>query len=385
MVKRLIKFFSSLRLTVALLVLGLLLVFVGTLAQVNEGLYQAQTRYFKSFVIWWATPSGLKVPVMPGGYTLGTLLLINLITAHAMRFKFVWKKAGILLIHSGLILLLLGQLLTDVFSTESAMRLAEGDSKNYSEDFHENELVVINASNPQQDEVISIPETLLAKQREIRHEKLPVTLRVKGFWPNSSLFESEVSNSIPVKATQGIGRGLYLLPLKPIVSMDDRNLPSALIEIIGSQGSLGTWLVSSQTRSRQEFTSGGNTYRIAMRFTRHYKPFSLQLLEFRHEKYRGTEIPKNFQSRVRIDNPMTSEKREVDIYMNNPLRYAGETFYQAGFDENNDKLANKVTILQVVRNPSWLSPYLSCAIMAFGLIVQFLMHLIGFALKWRTL
>jgi len=41
-----IKFFSSLRLTVVLLSAGLLLVFVGTLAQVDEGLYQAQVALF---------------------------------------------------------------------------------------------------------------------------------------------------------------------------------------------------------------------------------------------------------------------------------------------------------------------------------------------------
>ena len=39
--------------------------------------------------------------------------------------------------------------------------------------------------------------------------------------------------------------------------------------------------------------------------------------------------------------------------MNSPLRYGGETFYQSGYDENDPK----VTILQVVRNPSWLTPY----------------------------
>ena len=35
-----------------------------------------------------------------------------------------------------------------------------------------------------------------------------------------------------------------------------------------------------------------------------------------------------------------------------------------------------VSILQVVRNPAWLTPYLSCALVAVGLAVQFLMHLV---------
>ncbi len=110
----------------------------------------------------------------------------------------------------------------------------------------------------------------------------------------------------------------------------------------------------------------------------------MKLEKFNHEKYRGTEIPKNFASRVRIQRPDTGEDREVLVYMNSPLRYNGETYYQAGFSPKNDQLVHKVTILQVVRNPSWLTPYFSCALVALGLIVQFLTHLIGFAAKWRT-
>ena len=43
-----------------------------------------------------------------------------------------------------------------------------------------------------------------------------------------------------------------------------------------------------------------------------------------------------------------------------------------------------MTILQVVRNPGWLTPYLACVLVALGLIVQFMTHLIGFAMKRRT-
>jgi hypothetical protein len=61
------------------------------------------------------------------------------------------------------------------------------------------------------------------------------------------------------------------------------------------------------------------------------------------------------------------------------LRYAGETFYQASFDPD-----NQGTILQVVHNPSWLTPYLSCILVGVGLIVQFATHLLGFTFMRRT-
>src|SRR3954451_5379007 len=108
---KVIDFFTSLRLTVVCLGLGLVLIFWGTLAQVDLGLYKAQNEFFRSFFIYWG-PKGAawKVPIFPGGYFVGGLLLINLVTAHFKRFKFTRKKLGIWMVHIGVILLLLGQL-----------------------------------------------------------------------------------------------------------------------------------------------------------------------------------------------------------------------------------------------------------------------------------
>ena len=82
---------------------------------------------------------------------------------------------------------------------------------------------------------------------------------------------------------------------------------------------------------------------------------------------------------VLVQRPDTGEKREVLIYMNNPLRYAGETFYQASWDKDDHG-----TVLQVVHNPSWLTPYFSCVLVGAGLVWQFLTHLLGFTLKRKT-
>src|SRR6185436_1678842 len=191
LLNRLINVFTSLRLTVACLCLALLLVFVGTLAQVDEGLYAAQNRYFRSlFISWSPKGSDWKIPVFPGGYLVGGVLLINLLAAHAKRFQFTKKKIGIFIIHGGIVLLLLGQFATDLLSTESSMRLAEGESKNYSENGRASELVFIDASDPQFDEVIAIPQAMLNGGREIRPPKLPFTVRVQEFLPNSSLSQA---------------------------------------------------------------------------------------------------------------------------------------------------------------------------------------------------
>ena len=71
--------------------------------------------------------------------------------------------------------------------------------------------------------------------------------------------------------------------------------------------------------------------------------------------------------------------RDVLIYMNHPLRYRGETFYQAGFQKD-----DSASILQVVRNPGFVTPYIACVIVALGLLVQFGSHLITFSRRRRT-
>src|SRR6266446_6090532 len=165
----LVDVLSSLRLTVVLLCLAVVLVFIGTLAQREEGLYAAQNRYFRSLIIWWS-PVGAnwRLPLFPGGYLIGGVLLFNLLAAHAKRFKFTRKKIGIFVIHAGIVLLILGQFATDLLSKEAGMRLYEGEARNYSEAFRENELAIIDTSDAERDRVYAIPESRLAKEAQIR-------------------------------------------------------------------------------------------------------------------------------------------------------------------------------------------------------------------------
>lgn len=379
MLDRLARIFTSLRLTVTLLALGLVLVFWGTLAQVNVGLYKAQNEFFRSFFIYW-TPSGssLHIPVFPGGYLIGGLLLINLVSAHLRYYQPGQKKYGIVMIHLGVGLLLLGQLLTDLLSNESVMHLRNGDTRNYSEASRQYELAVVDTTEANTDKVVAIPASLL-QGGDIHHAEMPFTVHVKVFHGNSSVSEKPVAGFEEVTTTAGFGSGFWWRSLTHETEMDKRDMPSAIVELLSLQGSLGTYLVSTYIARPQELTCNGRRYQLGLRPVRFYKPFSVHLIEFKHDKYPGTDIPKNFSSRVRVQRPDTGEDREVLIYMNNPLRYAGETYYQASFDQD-----NQGTILQVVHNPSWLTPYLSCVLVGAGLVTQFLTHLVGFAKKRKA-
>lgn len=415
MLDRLVQFFISLRLTVVLLALATVLVFWGTLAQVHLGLYRAQNEFFRSFIVFWQPAgSGLNIPVFPGGYLVGGLLLINLIASqwHSRRRAPPWLGlliaasglacvaagafwnhqasyfiTGTLLvlfglfrldpIHGGVTLLLIGQLLTDVLSRESMMHIREGEAKNYSEATRSYELAIVDTTDATEDKVVAIPGRRLARGGDIQARELPFTVRVQAYYRNSTLSQAADAGLERVPATAGVGSDLWWRQLPEETSMDRRDMPSGIVELLSPKGSLGAWLVSSFLANPQPVSYDGRRYELALRLERFYKPYSLQLLKFRFDRYPGTDIPKNFSSRVRLRRPDTGEDREVLIYMNNPLRYAGETLYQADWDHEDEK----GTILQVVHNPSWLTPYFSCVLVGVGLVVQFVSHLFGHAFK----
>jgi hypothetical protein len=362
MFKSLLKFFTSLKLTVVLLVLSMLLVFIGTLAQVNLGVWAVQTKYFRTLFVMARLPgTDLAVPVFPGGYLVGGLLLLNLAAAHISRLRLTWAKSGLWLTHFGLILLLLGELLAGIWQQESLMRLDQGETKTYSESSQKIELAVIDTTDPKFDDVVAIPLGLLENLATFQHPKL---------------MRSQVTDAAPSPANQGFGPQMVATPQPVTFKPDEQNIPTAVLELAGADGPLGTWLVSAGLTEPQAVTVQGRTFELIMRPARHYHPFSLTLLKFSHDRYPGTEIPKNFSSRVRLRTPDGRVDRQVLIYMNNPLRYGGLAFYQAGF-ENNDR----TTILQVVQNPSWLLPYISCVLMFAGLVIQFAIQLTRFIRK----
>ena len=89
---------ASLKLTVVLFALSILLVLFGTLAQDKVGIWDVMSGYFRSFFVWvpfnlipqkWA-PDLQNIPGgfwFLGGRSLGLLLALNLVSAHLVRFK----------------------------------------------------------------------------------------------------------------------------------------------------------------------------------------------------------------------------------------------------------------------------------------------------------
>src|SRR5437764_6970145 len=138
----------------------------------DMGIWAAVRTYFRSWYVfipftiffprddYWQKAIEGGFP-FPGGLTLGFLLLGNLLAAHAVRFRMTWKRSGILILHLGVIVLMLGELTTFLFAVEGQMHIPTGGSSNYLIHTDKYELAVIDKSDPKQDSVTVVPDTKL--------------------------------------------------------------------------------------------------------------------------------------------------------------------------------------------------------------------------------
>lgn len=443
--RTILKPLASLRLTVALLALAVLLIFFGTWAQRLNDIWHVQRTYFHSWFVWSnfgiISPSLSRIPLpLVGGYTLILLILVNLVAAHASRFKATWwdlvlipllgvmvvypqallswlppqwlshslggvptamvvafipllaamaaivavlhkKRTGIILIHTALIVLLGGEAVTSLFAVESQMVIDEGQTTNYSFDTREAELAVVDASATDVDKVVAISRKRLRSGGVISDPALPFTIKVDAYYKNSDLIGpfQAAQKKITNPATEGeFAKMAVAVEATPTAGVGDEasrvDTPAGYVTLTKGEQNLGTYLLSAGLRGSQTVNVDGKKYDIALRFRRHYYPFSLHLTDFSFERYPGTNEPRNYSSDVILTDPARNESRNVRIWMNHPLRFAGLTFYQSSFNRDTER----ATVLQVVSNPGIAMPYIACAMGGVGLLIHFGIVLINF-------
>jgi cytochrome c biogenesis protein ResB len=277
------------------------------------------------------------------------------------------------------IILLLGELVTGLYAIEGSMTIDEGATCNFVDVHRTAELAIIDPDSSGEENVVTvIPDWMLQKKgQRISNEQLPFDVEVVQYMPNSALRDIttgdiEKARQQAAPATNG-GAGLQFTAVEvgesSGASSDQKmELPSAYLTFYpkDSDTPIGTYLMTAHLRSLQVVTVDGKNYDVALRLKRSYKPYSIHLYQFRFDRYPGTTTAKNFSSLVRLVDREQNVDRVVLIRMNEPLRHRGETFYQQSFEKS-----EKTTILQVVRNPGWLMPYISCTVVSLGMLLHF--------------
>ena len=443
---------ASLRLTVVLLALSMYLIFVGTLAQVELGIWQVVEKYFRSLYVdvpfdvfrsliypgsepqtegFWSYSHPF-----PGGFLLIALLLINLLAAHAMRFKVtgkgnalliggvlvffgsaftaftvlepktsatiqqdvilmmaIWavpmtligigchfifgsRKAGIVLVHGGLILMLVGEYITGLGATEGQMWIHEKGVSNKIIDIREVEIAFVSETGEGTHEHIVIPQAMIEDadkdDTKISNGTLPLTVRVDKWMENSDLVPS-INGADPTQVQ-------YRAEAMPAVTGTEMRAdrPSAIVTFFNGDERIGEHLLTTWEFVRPvPIEVDGKVWEVSMRFKETHLPYTIQLVDFRHDKFTGTTTPMNYSSTLRLEVPAENESRDAFIKMNQPLRYDGKAFFQSGFFQQ-PLNRNLGTIMQVADNPGAWVPYLSCVVVTVGLCMHFVVSLIRY-------
>ena len=219
------------------------------------------------------------------------------------------------------------------------------------------------------------------RRKSVGDTALPFDIELVRYMVNASIRQPEAGDKNV--ATEGLGRHRVALAKSEIAGVEQgMEFPAAYVTLKDKQtgAPLGTFLTSTWFSflgcQPDTITAAGKAYQISLRPQRTYRDYTIQLNKFQHKKFVGTEVAKDVRSFVHLIEPSTGENRQVEIYMNHPLHYRGETFYQSGLPS----LATG-TILQVVRNWAWELPYISCAMVAGGMLIHFGIMLVSFLMK----
>ena len=300
------------------------------------------------------------------------------------------RRGGMALIHIGLALTMLSEVFVSFFAVEERLIIREGETVNFALDIRETELAIVDpGASATEQEVWAIPQSRLIRSRQrgeaIQDPVLPFDVQVTEYLKNSDLRRAQGDGPNP--ATAGNGLTWVAEEIRPGSGADSSgevDMASAYVTLTrkGDGKPIGTYLVSqllAAPRFPESVSVDGKAYNLALRFKQTSKPYSMHLVDVRKVDYIGTSTPKDYSSDVRLIAPQHNIDRQVRIWMNNPLRYAGETFYQSGYTRDPHS-GVETTTLQVVTNTGWMIPYVACMFVWFGMQS----HFSGMLLRFLT-
>ncbi len=361
------RFAASSWVAVTLLFLLLVLVFFGTIEQVNQGLYEVQKNYFESaFVVHWLFGT---VPLpLPGAYLLMGLLTVNLFCGGILRAPKHWRKPGLLIAHGGILYMVFAGFVTFHYSTNGYMTLYEGEQSDAFESHYEWELAIAETDGQNREFVIpafDFSELKRGRARMFHAAGLPFEVIVHDF----------ISNAAPVVDDHGVDGAR--LSEQPPEKEAEQNAPGLYADIRQKDGKILQGIVWAWARGPWVATVDGQDYTFELRHRRWHVPFVITLDKFTRELHPGTRMASNFQSNVTLSENGVS--RKILIKMNEPLRHLGYTFFQSSWGPQN---AGPNTPLYsqfaVVKNPADQWPLYSTCVITLGLTIHFLQKLIGY-------
>lgn len=329
----------------------MVLLIAGTVAQKYVGLYVAQKIFFTGPILW------LGFVPLPGLPLTLAAITVSLTAKFFLSSPWQKSRLGINLAHLGVLLLLIGGIVTAVTQKEGFLLIPEGAESNRVQDYHDR-LVTLSKGK---DTLAQAPlETLdagdvLSVPGHNLHIRIDKTCR--------NCMPAMVENA---RGRHGRAEKVTINPAQP-EKEDEQNLSGLEIAATGGgQTTDGVYVLMERMSPAVEI--GAYTLSIGRRETT--LPFTLRLDRFEREFHPGTMDARAFRARLTVIDGKTPWP--VTVSMNEPLRYKGYTLYQSSFIEDPNGLQ---TVLNVVQNRGRIFPYLSGVIIFAGLLIHLVVRL----------
>ena len=336
----------------------------------------------------WLWVSGDSAYIGASGMRILWQLILGLLAGMVIWFGCILlfrRRSGVVVLHAGVGLMMFGQWFVSNYDVEEQMTMFEGQALNYGQDIRSVELAIIERNSeqfPGQDDVVVIPLTLNGRETDllsgktIKDDRLPFDIEVADYFKSARVERLGQGETSP--ADKGQGQSIKAVQVRGAsgASGSEVDLAAGYFRFVGKDGAdVGTYLLSQELNA-ESVKIGDKTFDAELRFVRNYKDYTVRLLKFTKEDYLGTSIARHYASKINLTDETRDVDRELTIWMNNPRRYAGETFYQSSWGQ--DRRGNQFTTLQVVRNRGWMIPYVSCMICMVGMTAHFWLILLRF-------
>ena len=333
----------------------ILFVVMGTIAQKFLGLHEATQNYFLSPL---ADIAGFKVPGMPVFFFV---LAVNLICNVIYKSPWRKEKAGIIIAHIGVVLLLFSALFSSFFVQEGYIELAEGQGTNYVSDYHKREFTITDTNG---EKSYTLDFSVLLNKPEYMQQNLPFRIDILEICQNCEIKRREnTSDQHNGLQFYGMAQHMQLQP-KALALQNEENMSGVTFRVSGTDSD-GIYTVIENVNVFPALTVGEKSYQVKLRKQIRTLPFSVKLIDFERVLYPGTNMAKSYSSKIELnDNGIAWNSK---ISMNEPYRYKGYALFQSSFINANNQ---ERSILAVVYNPVRSFSYIAGFIVCFGLLLH---------------
>lgn len=192
--------------------------------------------------------------------------------------------------------------------------------------------------------------------QELAFEKLNSAYSLPWMGAEISLIQND-NQLLPTNYPESV------LPIQKRGQLISGDTKAVLIEIFGKEYWVSNYYPLGLRINNQDVILSLEKEKVVL-------PFEISLSKFKMDSDPGTNNPASYESFVKIF--QNGEMKKAHIYMNNPLKLNGYTFYQASYSDNQDGTYNSTLAVNVDQGRGL--KYFGSLMLVFGSIWHFLLN-----------